>query len=221
MRNTLERNLMTVWMCPRVHSKYSAPCSPPMAPLLQLSLWLSMSARLLGSSPLPLPPHHRLCSLSLCFPTPRCPPLPSFCRYKSAINWAGLHSLHFIRVKASPAAVPRCFVSAEKRNYATIPRLWSWNVARTASMQPLCDINMIIDLIWMNEFENMTKNISRQCFVISIIYRKYFTLSPSLHPPPFLFLQTTGNNGWQEWHRKKYYLYSAQSNYSSPPDTLL
>ena len=36
--------------------------------------------------------HHRLCSLSLCFPTPRCPPLPSFCRYKSAINWVGLHS---------------------------------------------------------------------------------------------------------------------------------
>ena len=94
-----------------------------------------------------------------------------------------LHSLHFIRVKASPAAVPRCFVSAKKRNYATIPRLWSWNVARTASMQPLCDINMIIDLIWMNEFENITRNISRQRFIISI-YRKYFTLHPQPLPPP-------------------------------------
>ena len=171
--------------------------------------------------------HHRLCSLSLCFPTPRCPPLPSFCRYKSAINWVGLHSLHFIRVKASPGAFPRCFVSAKKRNYATIPRLWSWNVVRTASMQPLCDINMIIDLIWVNEFENITENISRQCFVVCCFVISIENISPSF--PPFTYtlqrfsffnpqvIMMTG----MTTEEVLLCLYSAQSNYSSPPDTLL
>ena len=94
-------------------------------------------------------------------------------------------------------------------------------MVRTASMQPLCDINMIIDLIWVNEFENDTKKIyvSRQCFVVCCFVISIENISPSV--PPFTYtlhsffffnLQVIMMTGMTT--EEVFIWYSAQSNYS-------
>ena len=85
---------------------------------------------------------------------------------------------------------------------------------------------MIIDLIWVNEFENETKNISSQCFVVCCFVISIENISPSV--PPFTYtlhsffffnLQVIMMTGMTT--EEVLIWYSAQSNYSSPPDTLL